>query len=348
MKRSSVEALAARAGEPAGDADPGSPLRPSPGDRMALPVVVPLDTSVFASSVLPHARALARRAGAAIHLVRVQGGRRPGGEDENELASRHRRRDAWESYLADVARYFHAQLGPARVHTVVLDEPSVVEGLAAYARSERVSVVVMSANGLASDGYARGLATAVRTSMACGLPVMLVPPGSPSGGARLETALIALSNDLPLDRLAGAIDAVAGDRSLRCRMLHLPEACESGVGGASSHVAAGPPDAARGPARHRDFADELRRRGHQVPSRARPDAVSTDFRAETPLSAADLLVVGASNTRLATGGSRESVASRWLTERGSPLLIVSPDSRRESVPADAALGVGAPLPSAAW
>ena len=98
---------------------------------MNRPIVVPLDTSVFAGGSLSLARAVARQSGAAVHLVRVD----PARAVDFRVPAAGRRRESWESYLDGVGRYFFSELGAHRVRTELVEGDRMVDALAAYART---------------------------------------------------------------------------------------------------------------------------------------------------------------------------------------------------------------------
>jgi nucleotide-binding universal stress UspA family protein len=185
------------------------------------PIVVSLDTSVLSSHSLPLARAVARRSGAPVHLVRTEL-KAPGAES----AFRGRViRDTWESYLDDAGRYFFADLGPARVRTSMLSGEDVIETLAEYARTHDAGLVVMTANGLQSDHYARGLAAAARVGKRTGLPVLVAHPRvdtrDHAGDGEIQRVLMVLSGSEHDQAVVESMSSIGGGGAVHCTLVHV-------------------------------------------------------------------------------------------------------------------------------
>ncbi|MBN9120161.1 MAG: universal stress protein [Planctomycetes bacterium] len=152
-------------------------------------VLVPLDRSSFSEAALPLALAVARRAGAGLHLAEIHdlyelGDRHAGRvpyEPERDAELRHRER----LYLDATARWL-ALMSPVAIDavapsgTAVLPE-TVADGLLEQARGVGADLIVMATHGrgplgrLVSGGIAHDL---VRNA---GVPVLLVPGGSTAG-----------------------------------------------------------------------------------------------------------------------------------------------------------------------
>lgn len=172
-------------------------------------ILVPLDGSQFGESALPAAVALAKRSGARLHLVYVRGSAADGSTGLPGLAM------AWgpeaeraaRAYLDGVAERTSDDLGES-VSFALLDG-AVAESVCAYARTNAVSLIVMSTHGR------RGLSRAWLGSVAAGIirealaPVLLVRPRK--GGARPGATLRIRRILVPLDgsRLSERIVAPA-------------------------------------------------------------------------------------------------------------------------------------------
>lgn len=160
-------------------------------------ILVPLDGSAFGESALPAAVTLAKRSGARLHLVYVRGtamdstmglpGLATGWSPEAERGAR--------TYLDDVADRTSDDLGES-VSFALLDG-RVAEAVCAYARSNGISLLVMSTHGR------RGVSRAWLGSVAAGIireapaPVLLVRPRK--GGARPGATLRIRHILVPLD-----------------------------------------------------------------------------------------------------------------------------------------------------
>ena len=104
-------------------------------------IMVPLDGSRFAESVLPIALGLSRRTGAALHLVTVQEPIPSFAYDEWETAA-----EEWsQAYLASVVERFGSRAG-GEVTTRLL-AGHVVESLEEEAEDKAVDLVVMATHG---------------------------------------------------------------------------------------------------------------------------------------------------------------------------------------------------------
>ena len=140
-------------------------------------ILVPLDGSDFAEHALPLAADLARKANAALHLVRVHAlvtTEAWTGIPIPDVSDLHERQDE-QAYLADVARRL-TEKAPLTVETDLLDG-DVVDALKAYAEEEKIDLVVMCTHARGTLGrfflgsVADDLVTALRQ------PVLLVHPG---------------------------------------------------------------------------------------------------------------------------------------------------------------------------
>lgn len=160
-------------------------------------ILVPLDGSTFGESALPAAVALAKRSGARMHLVYVRGSAMDGttglpglGTGWGPEAERGAR-----TYLDDVAERTSDDVGES-VSFALLDG-RVPEAVCAYARSNGISLLVMSTHGR------RGVSRAWLGSVAAGIireapaPVLLVRPRK--GGARPGATLRIRHILVPLD-----------------------------------------------------------------------------------------------------------------------------------------------------
>jgi len=109
-------------------------------------ILVPLDGSTFGEHALPLAAALARRAGATLHLVHVHQAEVPvavEGFAVLDTEDLHVRQDEL-SYLADASRRV-AEKDPVALKTALLEgDGDVVEGLKSYVKRESIDLVVMS------------------------------------------------------------------------------------------------------------------------------------------------------------------------------------------------------------
>ncbi|HKJ03689.1 MAG TPA: universal stress protein, partial [Longimicrobiales bacterium] len=104
-------------------------------------IMVPLDGSRFAESVLPIALSLSRRTGASLHVVTVQEPIPSFAYDEWESAA-----EEWsEAYLFSVAERFGSQ-AEGELTTRLLSG-HVVESLEAEAREKSADLVVMATHG---------------------------------------------------------------------------------------------------------------------------------------------------------------------------------------------------------
>jgi nucleotide-binding universal stress UspA family protein len=136
-------------------------------------ILVPLDGSAFGECALPMAAALARRAGATLHLVHVHATASPltpAGMAVREEIDYHLLRDE-QSYLFAAA----GRLGGGVTIKTALLEGDVAAGLTAYARREAIDLVVLSTH--ARGAFGRFWLGSVADELAHDVPgpILLVP-----------------------------------------------------------------------------------------------------------------------------------------------------------------------------
>jgi nucleotide-binding universal stress UspA family protein len=144
-------------------------------------VLVPLDGSEFAETVLPAAVALADDLGAALVLTRIEPIPHENlrGEDGRVLAyidqQEENLRGAAQSYLEQVTMRLRAQQWDLKIETHVrLDEPSA--GIAAAAEAVDAALVMMATHGRTGVQRARLGSVAGQTLRAGTIPLVLVGP----------------------------------------------------------------------------------------------------------------------------------------------------------------------------
>lgn len=164
-------------------------------------VLVPLDGSPLAEEALPVAVRLARGAGAALHLVLVQGpapvavpfgfGQTPVG-DEREIGERLRH------YLVSTAEGLTAKYGLPVTWAVEHGEPA--EEIAAIVRAQRVSLVVMTTHG--RGGLSRLWLGSVADELLRRVtaPVLLLRPGEHSFMAGSQRIVVGLDGSEQAER----------------------------------------------------------------------------------------------------------------------------------------------------
>lgn len=140
-------------------------------------ILVPLDGSSFGEHALPLALALARRAGAVLHMVHVHHIVPPttiAGVAVMDTVDLHLRQDE-QAYLADVSRRVK-DTGPVEYHSVLV-EGDVSAALYHYATHNRIDAVVMSTHGRGTMGrfWLGSVADDLIREMP--LPVILIRPG---------------------------------------------------------------------------------------------------------------------------------------------------------------------------
>jgi nucleotide-binding universal stress UspA family protein len=169
-------------------------------------VLVPLDGSAFAEHAVPLAGSIARRAGAALHLVRVVPDLAdehfwvplPNSQLESELRARARREA--EVYLKEVHRRLNLAGDVLVVADVVFEKEGITESIRDDALAIRADLVVMSYRGRGS--LARFWFGSVADSLVdtLSVPVLLVRP----------TAAVAdLEHDVPLRHILVPLDGSA-------------------------------------------------------------------------------------------------------------------------------------------
>jgi nucleotide-binding universal stress UspA family protein len=169
-------------------------------------ILVPLDGSAFGEHALPLAASLARKDGAALHLVHVHQPVPPvtlGGVAIPDTVDLHLRQDE-EAYLADVSLRLN-QLTFLPQQTALLDG-DVVPALREYVERNNVGLVVMSTHGRGAMGrfWLGGIADEMVREMP--RPVLLVRP--PEGKCNFRRLPELKSILLPLDGTALAEQAI--------------------------------------------------------------------------------------------------------------------------------------------
>jgi len=150
-------------------------------------ILVPLDGSAFGECALPMAAALARRAGATLHLVHVHSTSSPltpTGMAIREEIDYHLLQDE-QSYLFAAAR----RLGGGVTIKTALLEGDVAAGLTAYARREAIDLVVLSTH--ARGAFGRFWLGSVADELAHDVPgpILLVPAHEAKADVTQEAAL---------------------------------------------------------------------------------------------------------------------------------------------------------------
>jgi nucleotide-binding universal stress UspA family protein len=160
-------------------------------------ILVPLDGSTFGEHALPLAAALARRAGAVLHLVHVHQLVPPAtvaGVAVMDTIDLHLRQDE-QAYLADVARRV-AEKGPITVKTALIDG-EVVSLLHQHASLVSADLVVMSTHGRGAMGRFWLGSVADDLVRETPLPVLLVRPQEGKADFQRESQLKSIV--VPLD-----------------------------------------------------------------------------------------------------------------------------------------------------
>ena len=185
-------------------------------------ILVPLDGSPFGEHALPTAAALARRAGATLHLAHVHQASvplTPAGIVIHDSFDLDQLRGE-QSYLADVAGRVTAG-APLPVEKALL-EGDVVLGLKTYAERHSIDLVVMSTH--ARGAFARFWLGSIADDLAHEIPqpILLVPPADAPTAPEQEPTLRSIV--VPLDGSALA-EKILGPAEKLCRLfgaeLHL-------------------------------------------------------------------------------------------------------------------------------
>ncbi len=151
----------------------GSGSRPgATKERMFEHILVPLDESLPAESVLPHATAIAELTGARVTLIRVLETPTTAGHvqptDPVEWQLHH---DAARSYLAGVAKVLEARGISAESRILEGDPASCIIGLA---RDERVDLVALASHGRTGATGSELGAVTHKVILGAHVPVLLV------------------------------------------------------------------------------------------------------------------------------------------------------------------------------
>ncbi len=197
------------------------------------PIIVPLDGTRPGERAIPLARRVARRTGAALHLVRVHqplpapyaaiGDARLIMRPENlRIASQE------ASYLHAVARRIEAAVGRGHVHTAVI-EGAVGAALAAYASEQRAALIVIAPH--ARGAVARLLAGSVTDYLVRKAPVpVLVVNDAPDAAQASDSdpfrrILVPVAGEADARRVLHHASAIAASPETEFTILHvaLPE-----------------------------------------------------------------------------------------------------------------------------
>jgi nucleotide-binding universal stress UspA family protein len=162
-------------------------------------ILVPLDGSTFGEHALPMAAALARRAGAVLHLVHVHQAEVPVAVEGFAVLNTddlHVRQDEL-SYLADASRRV-AEKAPVSLKTALLEGAGdVVEGLKSYVQRESIDLVVMSTHARGAVGRFWLGSVADDLAHEMDRPLLLVRPHEGKPDLRREFCLRSIL--VPLD-----------------------------------------------------------------------------------------------------------------------------------------------------
>jgi nucleotide-binding universal stress UspA family protein len=294
-------------------------------------LLVPLDGSRLSEHALPLAAALARRAGAALRLVRVH----PPSPVGEGIAAFATEKAAWalaKSYLEEVAGRLEACAG-VKATTCVLDGP-VADTLREYATGQVADLVVMSTHG--RGPFSRFWLGSVADQLAhlLPMPLLLVRP---------HDAPVELGREPALRRLLVGLDG-----SSRAEEALAPALALARLTGATVtllRVAPAPPVygmdlppyAAAGAAADRDLLEDLRHEAETylagVAERLRGEGQAVEARVAAHAHAATALLeeagrAGCDLIALATRGRRGlprlflgSVADKVVRGAGVPVLL---------------------------
>lgn len=296
---------------------------------MPEPILVPLDTAIFAINVLPIARLVARQSGGLVHLVSVSHSLVTAGGDPTvsraHVHRTHRVRETWDRHVEDLGRYFSTELGSHRVRTAFLEGDEPRTALARYARELGVGLIVVGANGLSADGYSRGLNAAADLARESDASVLLVhrevDPADYARDRQFTRVLIALSGTESDDELVGAVCSIDPVGPLRCTLVHVVVAS-----GEWAPIARA--ESAR--AYLRGYAAVLEALGHSADIRVIEGHDPSEAITATARSVeADCVIAGLvrrSGSRWAGPGS---VTKALFRELALPLLVVPPRAQAE-------------------
>jgi nucleotide-binding universal stress UspA family protein len=307
---------------------------------MPAPILVPLDTSMFANHALPVVRAIARQSGSEVHLARVTPGIARRTVDSPapapDVSLTRRARETWERHLEDTGRYFFAELGARRVRTALLEGTELVPTLTSYARSEEIGLIAMATSGLRSDGYTRGMSVAARLVRESELPLLAVHPEAETArytpGRRLHRVLIAISGSELDSEILGAVELIDCAEPLHCTLVHVlpPSGEPEGAGGSWMVVQPAHGRAESALAYLKGHAAVLEASGHTVEILvAESDHPSTAITAIARARHVQAELVIAGSMRRA-GSKREgfgTVTTSLFGELALPLLVIAPGTR---------------------
>jgi nucleotide-binding universal stress UspA family protein len=277
-------------------------------------LLVPLDGSRSSEHALPPAAGIARRAGAALHLVRVH----PPWLVGEGVAAFATEKSAWalaRSYLEEVARRLEAVTG-MKVATRVLDGP-VADTLHEYATGQVADLVVMSTHG--RGPFSRFWLGSVADQLARRLPMPLLlvrPHDAPVDLARepaLRRLLVGLDGSPRAEEVLGpalALARLTGAAVTLLRVVLPPPAYGMDL----------PPYAAAGAAADLALLEDLRHEAQayltRVADRLREDGYEVETRVAAHPHAATALLEEAART------GRDLIALETHGRRGLPRLFL--------------------------
>jgi nucleotide-binding universal stress UspA family protein len=293
-------------------------------------LLVPLDGSRSSEHALPLAAGIARRAGAALHLVRV----RPPSLVGEGVAAFATEKSAWamaRSYLEEMAGRLEAVTG-MKVATRVLDGP-VADTLHEYATGQVADLVVMSTHG--RGPFSRFWPGSVADQLARRLPMPLLlvhPHDAPVELARepaLRRLLVGLNGSPRAEGVLGpalALASLTGAAVTLLRVVLPPPAYGMDL---PPYAAAGAADLAlledlrhEAEAYLTRVADRLRAEGHAVETRVVAHAhAATGLLEEAARTGCDLIALETHGRRGLPRLFLGSVADKVVRGAEVPVLL---------------------------
>ena len=300
-------------------------------------LLVPLDGSPFGAHALPAAVAIARRSGAALHLVRVH---LPMGyvpfhaADVPELTSWNQQVRAEEcAYLESIAERIRQELDISTSYAVV--EQPVADAIRRHAEEVSADLIVMTTHG--RTGLSRAWLGSVADALIrhATTPALLVRPGKQPPDIHRERVfnhlLIALDGSGFAQQVLRPAAALAKVEGARCTLLHVvvpsmkpvppypqaPRATAVDQEAVDAHVAQAERSLAElaESLRHDGIDVEVEARVHERPARAILNRARSD-----EIDCIAMAVHGRGPSRLLLG----SVADKVLRGSALPMLLTRP------------------------
>jgi nucleotide-binding universal stress UspA family protein len=317
-------------------------------------VLVPLDGSPLAERALPYARALARRTGGRVVLVRCAGA---GPSPLRDLpVAQAEAFAAAEAYLQRVAGAAPAApplrwwpVGPASEDggtEVGVHCGPAAEGILAEARRRRADAIVMATHGCSGLGRWAYGSVADQVLRRAEVPVLLVPAASAAaqnawGDDDPLRVLVPLDGSLAAEAVLEALLPLAGATRVRALLLHVVEPrppCRPAPGVPGFGVPPATDQTGEVAAARRyleTVADVLRPTGAAVAVHATVGYPEAEIAAQAHKGRVDLVAM---TTHGRTGLARVvlgGVATAAVQLAGVPLLLVRPGGLRQAAAAEA-------------